>query len=137
MLFSEFICCIHVNADVSDDHIVPFRMETLQKCDWILRARKMQNLRYNDVVLPKEVDGKHGFHIKCYRKFLGLSKKQKEKMMQSEADVDKSSATNAKDNIVVHKSPVMRSNVKITKPSAGAGIFPVLCLFCKKKTKKT
>lgn len=55
----------------SDGKIILFSEGTLKKCQTILKARKIHNLKYNSVTLPNEyTDG--GYHRECHKIFTGL-----------------------------------------------------------------
>lgn len=65
--------CVFCNEN-SDENVNMFSEETLEKCKKILRLRKLHNLKYSEVILPREyLDGGH--HARCYRVFTALKKK--------------------------------------------------------------
>lgn len=64
--------CVFCNSN-SHESVNIFSEETFQKCQKILRLRKIHNLKYSDVILPREyLDS--GYHRNCYKTFTALKK---------------------------------------------------------------
>ena len=114
----------------SEGKITLFKDDSLLKCQNILNAQRKQNLKYNDLTLPELVDGRHGFHIQCYRIFSALSKLQRRRMLDDKNSEQISLDKNEKPQISAGKAYLTRSNVDAPKPSSSTGIFPEVCLFC-------
>lgn len=55
--------------------IIPFNIDTLKKCTNILKIRQKFFLKFYDLNLPTSVDGKTGYHVKCYQNYTGIMKK--------------------------------------------------------------
>ena len=98
--------------------ILLFHEDSLQKCRAMLNERKKQNIKYSTVALPDEVDKTHGYHLGCYRRFMALSQKQREKMIES----------SKQDNTVAAENSKIRTRSSITapKPTSNTGIFPTV-----------
>ena len=123
-LFLEVECVLH-SAERSEKKAVPFSEETLQKCRSILKVRQDCNLKYKDFTLPESADQCSsgifkGFHMECYKRFVGLSKAQKRKLEEGNST----------------SSPTLRSEVGMSKPNPITGVFEKKCLFCDKARKK-
>ena len=74
------MCCLHKKeADVYSGSIVLFNSNSLKKCQSILKARQIQNLKYSDIKLPVTIDSAMGFHMTCYRRFVVFLKLQRGK----------------------------------------------------------
>jgi hypothetical protein len=58
----------------SHDKIILFSIETLKKCQTILKQRTIHNLKFKDVFLPDDLYEK-GYHRECYKCFTVLPKK--------------------------------------------------------------
>lgn len=58
----------------SRDKINLFSIETLKKCQTILKHRIIHNLKFKDVVLPDDLY-ESGYHRECYKCFTALPKK--------------------------------------------------------------
>ena len=58
----------------NDENVHLFSEETLNKCQSILRLRKVHNLKYKNVILPREIYDS-GYHRTCYKTFTALKKK--------------------------------------------------------------
>ena len=79
------MCCLHEKeADTYSGSIALFNSNSLKKCQSILRARQIQNLKYSDVKLPVSIDSAMGYYMTCYRRFVALSKVQRGKMEEAE-----------------------------------------------------
>lgn len=50
----------------NDENVHLFSEETLNKCQSILRLRKVHNLKYKNVILPREIYDS-GYHRTCYK----------------------------------------------------------------------
>ena len=80
---SDPVCSIHITHAEEGDRITLFKDENLHTCKEVLAHRKKYNLKHSHLELPEDVDGKHGFHIGCYRKFVALSKKHRAIMAEN------------------------------------------------------
>ncbi|KAK9876673.1 hypothetical protein WA026_014051 [Henosepilachna vigintioctopunctata] len=67
------ICVI---CKTSEDKIIIFDEETLQKCREMLTIRKKSGSKYGDVTLPETVNEEDGYHSKCFKKFVRPKEKQ-------------------------------------------------------------
>ena len=77
----DFVCCLHRKEDSTTiDKVIPFNKKTLVNCKKILEARKEQKLKYVNVSLPEDTESCKGYHLPCYRRFIALSKLQRNKM---------------------------------------------------------
>ena len=94
----------------------------------MLDERKKQNLKYSTVALPNAVNETHGYHLGCYRRFMALSQKQREKMIESSKQDKKVAAGKSKMRT--------RSSITAPKPTSNTGVFPSVCLFCCSQRKK-
>ncbi|KAK0174239.1 hypothetical protein PV327_011124, partial [Microctonus hyperodae] len=64
--------CAFCNLN-SEENVNIFSEENFRKCQTILRLRKLHNLKYSDVILPREyLDS--GYHRSCYKTFTALKK---------------------------------------------------------------
>lgn len=68
----DTLICVICNK--SSGKIILFSDETLKKCEFILKLRKKHNLKYNNIILPREYT-ESGYHRECYKSFTGLMKK--------------------------------------------------------------
>ncbi|KAK0171431.1 hypothetical protein PV327_011322, partial [Microctonus hyperodae] len=66
------LSCVFCNEN-SDENVNIFSEETFQKCKNIFRLQKSHNLKYSDVILPREYFDR-GYHRKCYKAFTALKK---------------------------------------------------------------
>ena len=118
--FGDSCCVLHCGNGSSDGAIVPFVDHTLRKCKAVLSIRKAKNLKYKEVVWPKNVNNeKTGYYAECYRKFTALGR----------------NAPPRNDN-VEPKSVHTRSKSTLASGSSSTGIMPEICIFCTKKDKK-
>ena len=67
--------------------------------------------------------------IECYRRFIALSKKQKEKI---DTALENNNATNSDKPL----PKITRSSITSPKSQSYSGIFPQICLLCSKARKK-
>ena len=58
--------------------MILIKTNTFSICSKIFSVRKEHNLKYEEFVLPNDIDDNHGFHMSCYHKFTDLSKTQRE-----------------------------------------------------------
>ena len=107
------------------DKITDFNESSLAKCRSVLIARKQEKLKYADIILPEHIGTNKGYHLPCYRKFVALSKAQRERLN-----------ANHPKNDTPKISRINRSDVKSPKPDDRTGKFPTVCLFCCKDRKK-
>ena len=117
--------------------IVLFNSNSLKKCQSILKARQIQNLKYSDVKLPVSIDSAMGYHMTCYRRFVALSKVQRGKMEEAEKLEGQSCGSNVQnsDEHIVPKW-IVRSTIKSPKPSQSTGVFPKVYLLCNQSRKR-
>jgi hypothetical protein len=139
---------LHFGSGIKVGKISIFKESSLSKCKAILITRKKQNLKYQDIELPGEIDSYHGFHIECYRKFVALSKAQRIKMDKEFADAAENNTSTTEDQETVKTavseqqpsqaaSYVTRSCITSPKPSSSSGVFPLMCIFCGLEKKKS
>ena len=74
------MCRLHDGEDIGDQKVTIFNESTLRTCHNILEVRKAEGLKYQNIILPFNVDQCHGNHRECYGKFTALSKTQREKL---------------------------------------------------------
>ena len=55
-----------------------------QKCANVLKIRKEHNLKYANLELPDDPNGVKGYHLNCYKRFVGLSKHHRESLSNME-----------------------------------------------------
>lgn len=71
-------CCLHLDSYEVTDRVILFTTATLQKCRDKRDARIMlrKKSKFNDVVLPDQIDETTGYHSACYKAFcaVGLPK---------------------------------------------------------------
>ncbi|KAK9886263.1 hypothetical protein WA026_015774 [Henosepilachna vigintioctopunctata] len=58
----------------SHDKLISFTEEIFKKCEIVLQHRVTHNLKFKDVVLPKDLYD-NGYHRECYKNFTALPKK--------------------------------------------------------------
>ena len=117
------MCSLHDGEDIGDQKVTIFNGSTLRICHNILEVRKAEGLKYENIILPFNVDQCYGNHTDCYAKFTALSKTQREKLKAK----------------VEHTPPtphLMRSSVTSPKPVSLTGVFPKVCIFCSRRDKK-
>ena len=76
ILFLLALCCLLVGCKAKGK-VNCFNDSTLKYCKEISNHRKRYLLKYMEIVIPSEIDNVHGFHLKCYRKYVGLSEKHR------------------------------------------------------------
>lgn len=74
---TEHVACVVCNQNI-DDKTIKFTTSTLNKSKSILKIRKENNLKFNDIILPEEVNDNTGYHVKCYKNFLAVMKKYRQ-----------------------------------------------------------
>ena len=129
--FSEpVVCCLHGDKDgYIDGKITTFNEQSLHKCRKVLETRKQQLLKYAEVALPENISSGKGYHMPCYRKFVALSKAQREKL--------KANCHKEEENSGNRVPPrVTRSDVLLPKSNNMTGVFQAVCLFCGKGRQK-
>lgn len=60
-------------AKIKDDEVRLFSEDTLKKCRFILRQRKLYKLKYQNTVLRNDIY-ESGYHSSCYSSFIALKK---------------------------------------------------------------
>ncbi|KAK0071856.1 hypothetical protein PV325_012250, partial [Microctonus aethiopoides] len=102
----------------SSDEILLFSEETLKKCKTILQLRKKHNLKYHDVISPREyTDG--GYHGRCYKSFTGLMKKYYTPSTSSQkANIEKTSVSTSTENSFSATSIATKSLLPISEPTS-------------------
>ena len=100
-----------------------FHKETLAKCKEVLQIRKASTLKYSDTTLPEKANSKDGFHMACYRRFIGLSEKHRKKLSQ-DAQKIQTVEINQEEEESIHpieskSNRLLRSNINSPKFSKG------------------
>lgn len=88
---SEHVVCVICNKE-SDEKTVKFTSTTLDKSKLILKIRKDNNLKFNDISLPEEVNANTGYHVQCYKNFLAVMKKYRMSELPSSSNLSASSS---------------------------------------------
>lgn len=89
---SEHVVCVICNVKTGEK-TVQFTSTTLDKSKSILKIRKDNNLKFNDISLPEEVSANSGYHVKCYKNFLAVMKKYRTSELSSPNLLASSSGT--------------------------------------------
>ena len=63
---------------VKDDNVILFTLSTLHRCEFILKCRKKNQLKFNDVILPHSANETDCYHRTFHDNFLALKKKYKD-----------------------------------------------------------
>ena len=66
------------------ESVILFSTESIKKCQNVLRIRNEGQLKYSDRKIPSKINKSDGYHIECYRKFVALPLKHREKLKQIE-----------------------------------------------------
>lgn len=94
-------CCLHVDSYELTDCVILFTPATIQKCrdkrDARLRLRKKS--KFNDVVLPDQIDETTGYHSACYKSFcsLGMPKIDSSSSIETNFSTDSETSNYATD----------------------------------------
>ena len=97
--------------------MILIKTNTFSICSKIFSVRKEHNLKYEEFVLPNDIDDNHGFHMSCYHKFTTLPKTQRENNNEISNQHDQTTRT-------------MRSNLTLQATSSRTAIFPKVCFLC-------
>lgn len=77
----------------SNEPIVKFKEETLEKCKYSLAVRVASELKDKDKTLPTEItDTSIGYHSTCYRSFNAIGKKYKDLYEEAKASIGNKNA---------------------------------------------
>ena len=130
----EYVCRLHCNESKGDDlgDTIPFNKDSLERCKIVLQIRIEAKLKYSEFKLPNQINSKDGYHIQCYRKFVALPQKHRDKLK----DVTQNSQVENEEESKKISTLTTRSKVMSPKPSSSTGVFPSICLFCNKSRKK-
>ena len=118
------ICCLHDGQASKNQKVLLFSKESLSLGKKIFQLRKNSKLKYGNVELSDDVNETHGYHMKCYKKFTGHSKPQREKLKK---------ITEWSTILVYGKQKtdrLLRSHVTIPISCSSTGVFEKTCLFC-------
>lgn len=147
--------CAICNKKISDEKVILFNEETFKKCNDVLKARKGNNLKYKDIILPSNVGvSADGYHMKCYRNFTALKAKYYDKQQKPAKELKSSTCQGFLSSPQPSTSAmVLEVSSTLTKPSASEqntiseaskmdnidGLLHAIenvCFFCNKRNKK-
>lgn len=83
---SEHVVCV-ICGEETGEKTVQFTAITLDKSKSILKIRKDNNLKCNDISLPEEVNANTGYHVKCYKNFLAVMKKYRTSALSTSSNL--------------------------------------------------
>ncbi|XP_063977427.1 uncharacterized protein LOC135162657 [Diachasmimorpha longicaudata] len=89
--------------------LILFTEKSLRKCHEVLRIRKKNQLKFENVILPLKVNTTDGYHSICYKSFNALTQIHREEMKSARAaqfgTMDISRANNLAKNIEEYMTP--------------------------------
>lgn len=72
---TTMILCVICRKRDGNEKLILFTEHTFKKSSDVLRIRKDNELKFQDVILPPAIDATHGYHPKCYKNFTALMSK--------------------------------------------------------------
>lgn len=69
---SEIKCCIHLSKVPNSLPARIFTETTLAKCHTVRDHGRFHHFKHKNIILPDRVNTVDGYHVSCYRSFIGI-----------------------------------------------------------------
>lgn len=83
---SEIKCCLHLSKVPRSLPVKAFTETALAKCRAVRDDGRYHKFQHKNIFLPDSVNAVDGYHVSCYRSFIGVLMEKVDKGADSDAD---------------------------------------------------